>query len=296
MTSTRRSQVSRMSVAALGLLVTASAATGQAAPTTDIWLVEVDLEASPPSLGTPVNVTDRDGYDNQPLFEPEGEGLLFTSQHEGQTDIYRLQLETSTIVALTDTPESEYSATIMPGGNEFSVIRVESDGTQRLWAFRRDGSTPRLLLENVAPVGYQAWAPSGALAMFILGDPATLQLAAPAAQSARVIAEDIGRSLHALPNGAGFSFLQRIDDTWRVRALDLASGGLSELGLPFEESQDMAWTPDGRVLMASGSRVAIRSVEGEWEPLGDLADAGVTQLSRLAIHPDGKLLALVAAR
>ena len=280
----------------LAQLTGATSARGQATPSTDIWLVPIDLGASPATLGTPRNLTDRDGYDNQPLFEPEGGALLFTSQHDGQTDIYRARLETSVVERLTETPESEYSATVTPGGHEFSVIRVESDGAQRLWAFRRDGSAPRRLLESVAPVGYQAWTPDNALAMFVLGDPATLQLADLAADSAAVVAEDIGRSLHALPDGSGFSFLHRVDGTWRIRALDLISGNLAELGLPFEDSRDMAWTPDGRIIMGSGSRVAMRSIEGDWQVIGDLADAGITGITRLAVHPDGELIAVVAER
>lgn len=276
--------------------VAVTTARGQAPPSTDIWLVPMDLAASPPTLGAPRNLTDRDGYDNQPFFEPEGNSLLFTSQRDGQTDIYKARLSIAPIEQLTDTPESEYSATVMPSGHEFSAIRVESDGAQRLWAFRRDGSAPRLLLESVVPVGYQAWTPDNALALFILGEPATLQLADLAGDSAAVMAEDIGRSLHALPDGSGFSFLHRVEGTWRIRALDLTSGNLTELGLPFEDSQDMAWTPDGRIIMASGSRVAIREIEGEWQVIGDLAAAGITELTRVAAHPDGTLLAVVAAR
>jgi len=277
-------------------LVTVTSARGQAPPSTDVWLMSLDLDASPPTLGVPRNLTDRDGYDNQPQFEPEGNSLLFTSQHDGQTDIYKARLSVAPLEQLTDTPESEYSATVMPKGHEFSVIRVESDGTQRLWAFRRDGSAPRLLLESVSPVGYQAWTPDEALALFILGEPATLQLADLAGDAAAIMAEDIGRSIHPLPDGSGFSFLHRDDGVWRIRALDLVSGNLAELGLPFEDSEDMAWTPDGRIIMARGSRVAIRSVDGDWQVIGDLASADITELTRVAVHPAGDFLAVVARR
>ena len=295
MTDTRRHRTPMTSVALLALVLAAAAASAQA-PGTDVWLVPVDLDASPPTLGEPRNLTDRDGYDNQPYFEPEGNSLLYTSQRDGQTDIYKARLNVAPLEQLTDTDESEYSATVLPSGLEFSAIRVEGDGTQRLWAFRRDGSAPRLLLESVAPVGYQAWTPSESLAVFVLGEPATLQVVDPSDGSAQIMAEDIGRSLHPLPDGSGFSFLHRIDGTWRIRALDLASGNLSELGLPFEESQDMAWTPDGRIVMASGSRIAIRSVEGAWQVIGELAGAGAIELTRIAVHPEGGFLAVVALR
>ena len=40
---------------------------------------------------------------------------------------------------VTNTPESEYSPTVTPDGAHISVIRVEADGTQRLWRFTIDG-------------------------------------------------------------------------------------------------------------------------------------------------------------
>jgi len=279
-----------VAVLILEVLAVASAH-GQGPPSTDIWLVALDLNASPPTLGEPRSLTDRDGYDNQPLFEPEGNSLLFTSQRDGQTDIYKARLSIAPIQQLTHTAESEYSPTVMPNGHEFSVIQVESDGTQRLWAFRRRGSCSRTW-----PRSGQAWTPDAALALFILGEPATLQLADLHADGASIMAEDIGRSLHALPDGSGFSFLHRVDGVWRIRALDLTSGNLTELGLPFEDSQDMAWTPDGRIIMAAGSRVAIRSLGGDWLVIGDLEDAGLTRLTRVAVHPAGTWLAVVVTR
>jgi WD40 repeat protein len=289
---------SRAHRAALAILLltasaTASSAVGQAPPGTDIWLMALDLEATPPTVTAPRNVTDREGYDNQPHFAPEGGSLLYTSQRDGQTDIYKVTLEGMVIDRLTDTAESEYSATVLPSGHEFAVIRVEDDGAQRLWAFRRDGSAPRLVLENVAPVGYQAWTPEENLVMFVLGEPATLQLANLADDTAEIVATDIGRSLHALPDNSGFSFLHRVDGTWRIRSYDLESGVIGDLGLPFEDAQDMAWTPDGRIIMASGSRLALRSVDGDWVVFADLAETGVGAITRLAVHPEGAWLAAV---
>jgi hypothetical protein len=285
---------------ALGTLLLGTAfvmaAGAQTAPSTDIWLAQLDLESSPPTVSGAFNATNREGYDNQPFFEPEGGGLLYTSQRDGQTDIYRLKLDGMVVTQLTTTSESEYSPTVTPGGLLMSVIRVESDGTQRLWSFRRDGSSPELVVSDVAPVGYHAWTQDDGLAMFVLGEPATLQVRAAAGDDVVTAASDIGRSLHPLPDGSGISFLHRVDGAWRIRALALASGEITDLGAPFEDSQDMAWTPDGRIVMAAGSRVAIRSITGDWTVIGDLEADGATALTRVAVHADGTRLAVVASR
>ena len=126
-----------------------------------------------------MNITNSPGYDNQPSFTPDGGGILFTSIRGGgtQTDIYRYSVAAGTSARVTDTPESEYSPTMTPDGAHISVIRVESDGAQRLWRFTLDGRAPELVLADVKPVGYHAWTDDHTLALFVLGSPATLQIA-----------------------------------------------------------------------------------------------------------------------
>src|SRR5258708_16942898 len=47
------------------------------------------------SVGVPVNVTARPGYDNQPFFLPNGRAFLYTSiREDSQADIYRYDIDT----------------------------------------------------------------------------------------------------------------------------------------------------------------------------------------------------------
>jgi Tol biopolymer transport system component len=74
------------------------------------------------SVGTPVNVTARPGYDNQPFFLADGRAFLYTSiREDSQADIYRYDLDRKTSVRLTATSESEYSPIPLPRGGGFSV-------------------------------------------------------------------------------------------------------------------------------------------------------------------------------
>lgn len=274
-------------------LLTASAGLAQQAPDTDIWLATVDLRGRVPVMGMPMNLTDRVGYDNQPMFLGDGT-LVFTAQHGEQTDIYRV-MAMDQVVAFTRTTTSEYSATPVPGRDELSTIRVEGDGRQRLWAFPLSGAEPRLVLEDIEPVGYHAWLDDGTLALFVLGEPATLAIVAPGEQTARTVASDIGRSLHRIPGQSRFSFLQREGEEWRIRAYDPVAGAVEDLGAALEGSQDMAWTPDGRMLMAVGSQIHARGVDDtEWRLFADL-EGLVGSISRMAVSGDGTRIALVAA-
>jgi dipeptidyl aminopeptidase/acylaminoacyl peptidase len=269
----------------------------QAPPSTDIFLAPLSVENGRPVIGTPVNVTNRPGYDNQPSFTPDGHAFLFTATHEdGQSDIYRYDLVTKQITRVTTTPESEYSATVMPGGQRFSVVRVEADSTQRLWSFALDGSDPKLLLETVKPVGYYAWIDAENLALFILGKPNALVHANTRTGQADTLSRDIGRSLQPLPSGGGFSFVAHVDSISSVRVVQWpANSRRAEVALP-KGGEDFAWLTRDVLLASSGSRLFYwqRGAQAVAEA-ADLSDAGLSNITRLAVSPDRKWLAIVAA-
>lgn len=277
----------------LGLVLAAGAPLAGQSPGTDIWVATLDPEG--PSFDGWRNVTARPGYDNQPGFTADAGAILYTSQRGGQTDIYRYDLESGATRRVTDTPESEYSATVMPGGDRFSVIRVEADSTQRLWSFTLEGADPALVLTEIRPVGYHAWIDDHTLGLFVLGSPATLQIADARDGTARIAARDIGRSLHRVPGRAAVSFLHRVDDVARLRIHDPATGAFEELTRPVGEAVDYAWTPGGVLLMGSGNRLFALdpATDAEWREVADLTDRGISGITRLAVSPDGTRIAVV---
>jgi dipeptidyl aminopeptidase/acylaminoacyl peptidase len=272
----------------------------QGPPATDIYLAGLRVARGRVTIDTPVNVTARPGYDNQPFFLPEGRAFLYTSiREDSQADIYRYDIDKKTSVRLTTTRESEYSPTPVPNGKGFSVIRVEADSTQRLWAFDADGSRPRLVLDSIKPVGYHAWADDHALVLFVLGSPPTLQIADAGSPGARgdVVAHDIGRSLQRIPRRASVSFVQRdsVVGAW-LEAVDVRTRRATKLVQPPQGADFFAWTSGGIVLTASGTKLYQWDPRrGEaWEEVADLAGAGLTNVTRLAVSPKGDRLAIVA--
>ena len=272
----------------------------QAPPATDIYLAELRVTDRRVSVSAPVNVTARPGYDNQPFFLAHGRSFLYTSVHEdAQADIYRYDLDRKISVRVTATRESEYSPTPLPQGDGFSVVRVEADSTQRLWAFNADGSRPRLVLDSIKPVGYHAWANDHTLLLFVLGSPATLQMAdarSPAAPG-EVLARDIGRSLQRIPGREAVSFVQRDSVAGAsLQELDVRTHRVTKLVQTPPGADFFVWTPQGIVLTASGTKLYQWDPQrgGDWEPVADFASAGLTNVTRLAVSPKGDRLAIVA--
>lgn len=276
------------------------------APGSDVYLAPITLSdraATGIVIAKPANITHRRGYDNQPAFMADERAVFYTStRDDGQSDIYRYDIATHQTSRVTTTAESEYSATLVPGTNRFSVVRVEPDSTQRLWSFEMDGSDPRLVLRTIKPVGYHAWLDSSHLALFVLGRPATLQVVELGTERADTVARDIGRSVSAA-GPRSVSFVQRAaDSTFTLNRVDLDSaGGRSKVersiaSLP-PGAEYVVWTPQGMALTASGSKLfALRPGAGDrqWTLVADLAGEGITHISRLAIGANGHWLAFVA--
>ena len=155
-----------MMAAGLGL---PSPAHGQ--PATDIHLARIDLIQPVPRVGHLVNVSNRAGYDNQPMFDTRGESLYFTAiDSSAQADIYRFDITPQAMHHLTRTRESEYSPTITPDARSLSVVRVDLDGEQRLWRVGLDG-TPGEPLLDLTRIGYHTWVDSDLVGLFLVGSP-----------------------------------------------------------------------------------------------------------------------------
>lgn len=284
-------------VAALFIAHAALAGPAAGQVDTDIYLLDLDQSRDRLAVvGAPFRVTDRAGYDNQPAFTPDSRAILYTSIRDGQADTYRYDLATGRTARLTDTPESEYSPTPVPGAERFSVVRVEADETQRLWSFAADGSDPRLLLPEIAPVGYHAWIAPDRLALFVLGEPATLQIAELGAGTADVVAAGIGRAIQPVPRRRAVTFTQQVGEEWWLRELDVETGAIRSVVRLLGADEYHVHTSDGAILAAHGSRIyQLREGRG-WQEVADLAGYGIGGLSRLAVSADGSLLAVVADR
>jgi Tol biopolymer transport system component len=270
----------------------------QPPPATDVYLASI--EASPDGsirIGDSANISQHAGYDNQPFFVRGGQAVLFTSMRDGkQTDIYEYALASRSLRQVTRTPESEYSPTPAPG-DRVSVIRVESDGTQRLWAFPQSGA-PSLVLPAVKPVGYHAWADDQTLVLFVLGEPPTLQIADASTGKSDIFTQRPGRCIRLAPGGK-ISFVQKGPgkEPWQIMQLDVSARTVTTVTDTIEGREDYAWLPDGRLLMGSGSKLFLWSKDNRakgWQEIADLTSAGIGNITRLAVSPDGKRLAFVA--
>ncbi len=269
-------------------------------PATDIYIADLKIAGGHIEVGSLLNITNRKGYDNQPMFLSDGKSLFYTSiREDGQADIYQYNLIDGSTMRITRTQESEYSPTIMPDGKHFSTVRVEADSAQRLWKFSLDGRDASLLLEKIQPVGYHAWASRHRVVLFVLGSPNSLYLADIKNGMNEKISESIGRSLHKIPHRDAISFVLKVSENdWWIKELELEGKKITPLVQTLGGSEDYAWTPDGSILMALGSKLFKWQTQKDqnWVEIADFKKAGLRGITRIAVSPTGDKIALVSNR
>ncbi len=254
--------------------------------------------------GVPLNLTKRAGYDNQPSFAKDGRSIFYTSTRDTQSDIYRYDLSAGlSIPALLSSPESEYSAFQSWDDKAINVIRVERDSTQRLWRVPLSGGAPSVVFTDIKPVGYFAQPNDSTFVMFVLGSPATLQIAhartEPAAGAGEVLARDIGRSLHRIPGTNAVSFVQKGATPWKVMRLDPDTKAITELVALPAGTEDVAWADSTTLLTGNGTKLMAwkrgsGSAQSAWQSVGDFAYAHLGHITRLAVSANRNYIAMVA--
>jgi len=263
-------------------------------PNTDNWLLTMSQKNNKLALENPKNITDRNGYDNQPVFSPDGTYILYTSIRDSlQSDIYKYEISTNTILQHTNTSTSEYSPTFMPGGKSISVVMVEKDSAQRLWSFPVRGGKPECILKNIDSVGYHCWFSKNRLGLFVLTKPFTLQLAGMGKQTPYIIADSIGRCIKMNNH---MMYYTRKNDKGENYLYQFNLPGLNSRMLMKLPGEDFCFQGQ-QIIATSGSKVFVTDASGsKWILVSDLAPFGINNLGRIAINSDGTKIAVVSEK
>jgi hypothetical protein len=266
-------------------------------PSTEVFLAPLTWSNSSVTIGTPVNISNNPGYDNQPSFLPDSSAVLFTSNRDTkQNDIYKYDIASKQLLQLTKTDENEYSPLVAVDGKSFVCVH----GTeQSLFRYDMDGSHPRLAFQyGKELIGYHVWTSPTEFAAFILAGtstPQSLQVIDTVTGKGQIIETNTGRSLLHRVGHNTISFVSKTDpQKWVIKEFDITTHAVSAITETVPRSEDLTWLPDGRMLMASGSKLFVwQAGTPGWAEIADFTSAGVKKITRLAASRDGKSLALV---
>lgn len=137
---------------------------------TEIYLLDLKEQDDKIVLTNAVNVSNNQGYDNQPSFTEDSSALLFASFRDGQSDIAKYFIEENFRVWLTDTPQSEFSPVQVPESKKyFTCVRLNEDQSQYLYKYAYKKKPPEILIPDLK-VGYYLWLDKKSLISFVISD------------------------------------------------------------------------------------------------------------------------------
>ena len=280
---------------------------------TEVFLADITIVNGEFNLHRVQNISNNLGYDSQPWFSSDGTTLLYASDRNGETDIVSMSVWSLNKIWLTNTPNrSEYSPQFTPDGQELSYITLSPDGIQDFRSIPLLGIQGQQKVETIIEsediIGYYHWAstsPSTYLCFVLPTDqaPATLQWHEPVDSphadstdtprtSKQILDAAPGRSFLPIPNTELISFIDKQTDPWRIKSFNPLTGEILSIAPTLSGSEDVAWLPNGYPIMGSGS--VLRFFNGQdWLILYDFTEAGIKNISRVAVNAKGEKIAIV---
>lgn len=263
-------------------------------PNPDIVVFDLSNDGKKFSISNPIIIANSTGYDNQPSFSRDGKTIFFTRMENGVANLWSWSFENQKTQPLTQSEFAEYSPTQIPfEPKSFSTVRVEKDGIQRLWKFSGDKGYS-MIFDTIKPVGYHVWDNKN-IAMFILGEPQTLQVTNYDTKKVQIIDDNIGRCLQKRPVASQISYTRLNEKLPRVYIYDFSEKKKHYFATLPSEIEDYTWFSKNQIITSDGSNLFVLedSTAKQWQKIYNLSSFKLTGISRLAISPDLTKLAIV---
>ena len=267
---------------------------------TEILLFDIKSESNQLIFSDPVNITKHKGYDNQPFFHPSKPYIYYSSFNDsGRSDIKVYNYETKETSNLTVTNEREYSPVVTPDEKYISCIIQRDNGAQDLGKYPIKGGKPEVLINDLK-VGYHAWASKNEVLLFVLGDSSnSLHMYDLDKKTNKIIAKNIGRSLHKVPGENAMSFVQIISENAnQIQKLDLATGTISPITYTIPGQEHITWLQNNTLMMGKGTGLYLFDIKlnDGWQPVFIEGDASLLKgVTRLAVNESRTKLAVVVS-
>jgi hypothetical protein len=152
-------------------------------------------------------------------------------------------------------------------------------------------------LKNNEPVAYYAWNNKGDALVWVRY-AFMMHWVNPEKSINRYVTNYAQPSVpHLIPNTDNFSFTQRHpDDSLWIKEFDPANQAVRPIIQSKDNKKDYAWMSDGSLLIGSGHKLFRFDEKSDktWQEIADLSSFGIKDITRMAVSPDGKYLALVS--
>lgn len=281
----------------LVLISSVGSLVGSAQTNTEVFVVALETNSEGMYFDALQNISNNPGYDNQPSFYNDNL-VLFSSTRDGQTDIAAYSLNKDSLQWKSETKNgSEYSPLKIPGRKSISAIRLDTDGTQLLYAYDYSTASSKVLLEDLK-VGYHLWYDPNILVSSVLVDNRMDLVVSNIKDGTNyTFQKNVGRSLHKIPNTELISFISKEGDVLEVKSMNPISGATKTIVALPEGVQDICWLINGTILAGKDNQL-IKFTPGkdndQWKILKEFPKSEILKITRIASNNISSKLAFAA--
>ena len=259
---------------------------------TEVFVFDFNVKSM--TLSNKKNISNNEGYDNQPIFI-NNSTLLYSGSRNNQTDIIKYDLLNDTKEYICQTEGSEYSPLVIPNTTNISAVRLETTGKQTLNRYAYDNRESPVLVEDVVN-GYYTWINENEIVASVLkADQMDLYFINLDTDKYIKLDDNVGRSIHRIAGSKLISYISKKTMRWTINAVDPYTYTVSPLASTLNKTEDICWLDNSTIILAYNQKLFTLdlNIKKVWEPFADLKALGVLKASRISISPDKTKLAIV---
>ena len=187
------------------------------------------------------------GLNITPVFSPDGHSLAYSSSHEGNAELYRLDTKTKAVQRLTTHAAGDLSPSWSPSGREL-VFTSDRSGGPQVFLMSADGSNVRRLTfegdYNAAP----AWSPRGNWIAYVCRTPKKeykLCVITPDGQKRLQLTTGLGvdDSPSWSPDGRHLVFSSTVEGKSQIYMIDADGKDLERITFTGTHNSAPSWSP-----------------------------------------------------
>ena len=181
-----------------------------------------------------------------PRFTTDGNGVIFSIEDNGNTDVARMNLSTRRIERLTTNPAIDTSPSMSPDGSRITFAS-DRGGSQQIYVMNADGSNQHRITFGDGTYGTPVWSPRGDLIAFTRQYKSRFYIGVvkPDGSGERLLTESyLDEGPTWSPNGRVIMFFRedRPGGPVNLYSVDLTGRNLRKVPTSTEAS-DPAWSP-----------------------------------------------------
>ena len=264
---------------------------------TEIFVFDIANSENALELSNMKNISNDEGYDNQPFFQ-DNNSVVFAGNNNSSIDIATVSLsDYKKEFYYQKTNGGEFSPQSIPDSRLIAAVRLDTSGLQRLYSYNSQTKNSEALIQDIPVAYFSFYDASHLLASVLAEEKLDLIFLNLKNNTHQPIVKNSGRSLSKIPKKEAMSYTASNEDGYldifQLDVKDLQSYFICELPLGI---QDYAWLNDSQLIVGSNTSILMYDLfgDGEWEKVGDVGEFKIKSITRLAVSPNGKKIALVA--